>query len=94
MLIATNILNRLGCKSEPVLMSFLIDSVVFAPQTGFGQYLVPALPLWPVITLGGVLRDGGHGGGRIQSPVQVSPELLLVLGVDQLVHTLVHDVRL
>lgn len=46
----------------------------------------------------GVLGNGRDGGRRrrrrIQSPVQVSPELLLVLRVDQFIHTLMHDVRL
>ena len=33
-------------------------------------------------------------GRRVESPVQVPPELLLVLSVDELKHTLVHHVRL
>lgn len=48
-----------------------------------------------VITFGGVLCDGRCSSGRrIQSPVQVSPELLLVLRMDQFIHTLVHNIRL
>lgn len=48
-----------------------------------------------MITLWGVLGNGRRSGRRrIQSPVQVSPELLLVLRMDQFIHTLVHDVRL
>lgn len=46
------------------------------------------------VTLGGVLGAGGCSSGRIQGPVQVSPELLLVLSVHQFIHTLVHDVSL
>lgn len=46
------------------------------------------------VTLGGVLGAGGCSSRRIQGPVQVSPELLLVLGVHQFIHTLVHDVGL
>ena len=47
------------------------------------------------VTCGGVLVHGHYGGGRwVQRPVQVLPELLLVLGVDQLEHTLVHHIRL
>lgn len=46
----------------------------------------------------GVLGNGRDGGRRrrrrVQSPVQVPPELLLVLCVHQFIHTLVHDVRL
>lgn len=42
-----------------------------------------------------VLANGGWSSRRrIQSPVQVSPELLLVLRMHQLIHTLVHDVSL
>lgn len=45
--------------------------------------------------MGGVLGSGRCGRKRrIQSPVQVSPELQLVLGVDQFIHALVHDVSL
>lgn len=44
-------------------------------------------------TCGGVRRWVGAGGG-VEGPVQVAPELLLVLGVDQLKHTLVHHVGL
>lgn len=45
------------------------------------------------VTLGGVLGAGGSSR-RIQGPVQVSAELLLVLGVHQFIHTLVHHVSL
>lgn len=48
---------------------------------------------WWLQTCWGVL--GGPGAGPwAQGPVQVPPELGLVLGVDQLKHTLVHHVRL
>lgn len=51
-----------------------------------------------LITLWGVLAEGRRCSRRrrrrIQSPVQVSPELLLVLSMDQFIDTLVHHVSL
>ena len=47
------------------------------------------------ITWGGVLGPQGNSGRRrVESPVQVSPQLLLVFSVNQIIHTLVHDIRL
>lgn len=56
------------------------------PHTPWQPGWQPAFTCWGRLTLGSV--------GWVQGPVEVAPELWLVLGVDQLEDALVHDICL